>query len=116
MSSQENDDLLEQLSALPAHDVAPDTANRIARTARAALADSTQAPGWLGSAERFYARFIEVPLVFGACAVYLGWAAAALHATGFAAAERAMEATAQGATQLRYAEAREASERMMALR
>lgn len=116
MSSQENDELLEQLSALPTHDVAPDTANRIARTARATLADSTRAPGWLGTAERFYARFIELPLVFGACAAYLVWAAAALHATGFTAAERAMQATAQRASAVRYAAAHETSERLLAVR
>lgn len=112
MSPREDDDLLDQLGALPSHDVTPETAARIARTARAALADSARTPAWLGELGRLYTRVIEPPLVLGACTVYLVWAVQMLNATGFAAA--GMEATAQRSAAVRYAQVQEMSERMIA--
>lgn len=105
MNPREDDDLLAQLGALPSHDVAPEAAARIGRTARAVFVDNARTPTWLSSLERFYTRVIEPPLVLGACAVYLVWAVQTLNATGFAAASRAMEATAHRAADARYAEA-----------
>jgi len=105
MSPREPDDLLDQLGALPSHDVTPETAARIARIARAALADSARTPHWFAELGRFYTRVIEPPLVLGACAVYLVWAVQTLNATGFAAA--GIEATAQRSAAVRYAQAEE---------
>ena len=88
MSIPERDEWLDRLSALPPHDVDPETAARIARAARAAFVESATTAPWRHGLGRFYARTLERPLVLAACAAYLTLTVQTLNATGFAAAER----------------------------
>lgn len=75
MSDQRPDPVLDELGALPEHDVDPWRRERIRARAKAAMRrEADPAARWLSRLERLYARTLEPVVVFGIGGMYLVWA------------------------------------------